>query len=682
MRESTQVIGDLFSLSACNKVGGRRLVAMMDEFNMDSLEPLAAHILERSREASLEAIRKIPAGTWSNEMMVDGYDKPVKIVAKMTIGADGIDVDYTGTSGISAFGINVPFCYTEAYSSFGIKCIVAPKVPNNEGSLSVIRITAPEGCILNAIHPAPVATRHITGQMLPDVMFGCLGQALKDAVPAEGTSCLWNLFAMGGDSRVEADVDLVSRTKHFNVMSFHSGGTGARPGKDGLSATAFPSGVKNCPIEITEALSPILVTRKEYRTDSGGPGEFRGGLGQVMEARHLDDVPFMISANFDRVIFPPRGRERGMNGAIGVVRTGSGTPLRGKGQQTIQQGETFVMEMPGGGGLGDPRRRDAGTRRCRRAFRAGLPEAALRDYGVVLNADGSVDVAATALRRKRPPSPYGQQPTGARYESRRPADRDGRPHLSDPVLRSRERHPHRPGGRKIRLRLGVGQRPHDDPALRARRVSGAAALLGAAGHLRLPCVGHEEAALWHRHPGAADAPRHRGHRQADRHARPFRQGAAGARRRHRRLPRGVRRAAARKLQRGDIVEEGVQALTRLLTDRVASFDGEFYKYRDVELWPKPMQKRIPILIGGNNPNNIRRAVEHASGWLPAGLHVSKVREGVALLKQHAERIGRNWREVEVAPQYIVRIDRDREKALRDFGQPDVQASRVAEEVHA
>ena len=121
-----------------------------------------------------------------------------------------------------------------------------------------------------------------------------------------------------------------------------------------------------------------------------------------------------------------------------------------------------------------------------------------------------------------------------------------------------------------------------------------------------------------------------------------------------------------KLQRGDIVEEGVQALKKLLTERVASFDGAFYKYRDVELWPKPMQKRIPILIGGNNLNNIRRAVEHADGWLPAGLHLSKVREGVALLRQHAERVGRNWREVEVAPQYIVRIDRDRAKALRDF----------------
>src|ERR1700704_1947231 len=134
-------------------------------------------------------------------MTVDGSDKPIDIVATMEIGETGIDVDFAGTSDVSSWGINVPFCYTEAYASFGVKCIVTPKVPNNEGSLSVIRIKAPEGCILNAKPPAPVATRHVTGQMLPDVMFGCLHQAIEGGVPAEGTSCLWNLFAQGGPGR-------------------------------------------------------------------------------------------------------------------------------------------------------------------------------------------------------------------------------------------------------------------------------------------------------------------------------------------------------------------------------------------------------------------------------------------------------------------------------------------------
>ena len=186
VREPTQVIGDLFSLASCNNVGSRRLIAMMDEFGIESFDALSAHILERSRDAMLEAVRKLKPGVYQNEMMADGYDKPVRLAATMTIHHDGIDVDFTGTSGVSAFGINVPFCYCEAYSSFGIKCIVAPKIPNNEGSLSVIRISAPEGSILNAVHPAPVATRHITGQLLPDVMFGCLAKALDGGVPGLG----------------------------------------------------------------------------------------------------------------------------------------------------------------------------------------------------------------------------------------------------------------------------------------------------------------------------------------------------------------------------------------------------------------------------------------------------------------------------------------------------------------
>jgi len=401
VREPDQVIGDLFSLSACNKVGGRRLVATMDEFGMDTLDALAAHILERSREASLEAIRRVRPGTYRSEMTVDGYDQPVQLVATMTVGADGIDVDMTGTSAVSSFGINVPLCYTEAYASFGIKCIVAPQVPNNEGSLSVIRIRAPEGCILNAVHPAPVSTRHVTGQLLPDLMFGCLAQAMHGEVPAEGTSCLWNLIAMGGDSRVEAAAELVAKSRPFNVMSFHSGGTGARPGKDGLSATAFPSGVKNCPVEITEALSPLLITRKEYRVDSGGPGRHRGGLGQVMEAVHLDEAPYIVSANYDRVIYPARGRDGGGDGARGVVRLGSGGALRGKGQQTIPAGDSFVIEAPGGGGLGDPFERDAAL--VAEDVKAGLVsrEAAERDYGVVLDTAGNVEPDKTAVRRRR-----------------------------------------------------------------------------------------------------------------------------------------------------------------------------------------------------------------------------------------------------------------------------------------
>jgi N-methylhydantoinase B len=399
VREPVQVVGDLYSLAACNDVGSRRLVTMMDEFEIESLDRLGAHILEKSRAASLELIGKLKPGTYRNSMRVDGYDKPLDLVATLTISETGIDVDFTGTSGVSGFGINVPHCYTEAYTSFGVKCIVAPKVPNNAGSLSVIRVTAPEGSILNAKRPSPVATRHVTGQMLPDVVFGCLHQALGGGVPAEGTSCLWNLHAVGGPGAVDVDpAELLGATR-FNIASFHSGGTGARPGKDGLSATAFPSGVRNVPIEVTEAISPLLVRRKEYRPDSGGAGANRGGLGQVMEVECLDAAPFSVDANYDRILHPPRGREGGHDGMAGGLRLKSGPVLRGKGHQTVPKGDRVIIEMPGGGGLGNPRQRP--VEHVVADVRAGLVtrEAAARDYGVVIAADGGLDKAATDTRR-------------------------------------------------------------------------------------------------------------------------------------------------------------------------------------------------------------------------------------------------------------------------------------------
>ena len=401
VREPVQVVGDLYSLAACNDVGGRRLLQMMDEFKIEELSALAEHILTRSHAAMIEAIRQVPNGVYKNSMRIDGYEKPIDLVAEMTVEDERIHVDFAGTSYASSYGINVPFCYTEAYTAFGIKCIVAPKVPNNAASLATMTMSAPENCILNALHPLPVSTRHVTGQLLPDLVIGCLHEALGGHVPAEGTSCLWNLFASGGPGRVDADASELAHAKPFTVLSFHSGGAGARPGKDGLSATAFPSGVRNVPVEVTEALSPIFIRRKEYCMDSGGPGEFRGGLGQVMEVGTLDDAPFSISANYDRIEFPARGRDGGRNGKVGALLLDSGGKLRGKGQQTVARDDVLAIMMPGGGGLGDPLRRD--PMRVAEDARLGLisTEAALADYRVVLREDGLVDEDATRAARQR-----------------------------------------------------------------------------------------------------------------------------------------------------------------------------------------------------------------------------------------------------------------------------------------
>ncbi len=384
VREPTQLEGDFHSLAACNEVGCRRLIEMMAGFGLDDLGALADYIIDTSHRAMLRQISALPAGTWRYAMRIDGYETPVDLVASLTVGPDGMDIDFDGTSGVSDFGINVPLPYTQAYATFGARCIIGSDVPNNAGSLAAVRVTAPENCILNARPPRAVAARHAIGQMLPDVVLGCLHQAVPDIGPAEGTSCLYNFVLYGGGGIADGHGAHANATP-FTITLFHNGGTGARPAKDGLSATAFPSGVRNTPVEINEAISPILVKRKEYRTDSAGAGRSRGGLGQVMEITSLDGAPFAVSSMFDRVRFPPRGRAGGRNGTAGRMTLASGKELRPKGRQTVPAGDTLVIEMPGGGGYGDPSSRPAAL--IADDVRNGLvsPEAAAAHYGAAMD---------------------------------------------------------------------------------------------------------------------------------------------------------------------------------------------------------------------------------------------------------------------------------------------------------
>lgn len=385
VREPVQVQGDLYALAACNEIGGRRVVEMLDETGIEDLDELGAFIIDSTNRAMRESINRLPKGTVCNRMTIDGFDRPIELVASLTVGDGEIVVDFAGTSPYSDYGINCPKCYTDAYTSFGVKCVVAPKLPNNAGSLAPIRTVAPENTIINAPHPCAVVARSTVGHMLPDLIFGCLHQIVPGQVPAEGTSCLWNLKLGAGPGMTSRTTRTGQPPTPFMVMSFHSGGVGARPTLDGLSATPFPSGVKNVPIEVTEAISPLVIWKKEYRQDSGGPGKFRGGLGQTMVVGNREGAEFAIFATYDRVIHPPRGREGGANGMTGRVGLGSGAAMKGMGRQIIPAGDRVVIEMPGGGGYGNPAERD--IERIREDVRSEFVsrEAAERDYGVVIS---------------------------------------------------------------------------------------------------------------------------------------------------------------------------------------------------------------------------------------------------------------------------------------------------------
>jgi N-methylhydantoinase B len=345
--------GDTYSLAACNDVGAKRLAEMMDEFGIDNLDVLAEHICARSREAVMAEIAKLPRGTWRNEMIVDGYDAPVTLAATLTVSETGIHVDFTGTSPQSRYGINVPLAYSTAYTVFGLGCVVASAIPNNAGSLGPLTVSAPTGCILNAPKPAPVCSRHIIGQMLPDVVFGCLRQIIPDRVPAEGTSCLWNLNVRG---ETQAGT---GGNYGFTMTVTSNGGTGARPDKDGLSATAYPSGVRGTPVEIAESQTPLIFWKKELRPGSGGVGRTQGGHGQIIEIGSGIDRPWDILAAFDRIDHPARGRDGGRDGVAGYLGLKSGLKMRGKGFQQVPPGDRLVVLTPGGGGIGAPEARAA-----------------------------------------------------------------------------------------------------------------------------------------------------------------------------------------------------------------------------------------------------------------------------------------------------------------------------------
>ncbi len=350
VREPNLVVGDFYSLASCNDVGHRRLQEMLDEVKLADLTSLGEFIFSRTRTALLERIAALPRGQWSHRLLTDGYDQPIQLAATVQIESDRVNVDFGGTDGVSRFGINVPLIYAKAYACYAIKCMVAPDIPNNAASLAPFTVSSPVN-ILNAQRPSPVALRHVLGHMVPDLVLGALAQALPGRILAEGAGALWNIHI---SARPVAGRD----GRRAEVLMFNSGGMGARPTADGLSTTAFPSGVHTMPVEATEHTGPIVVWRKELREGSGGAGRFRGGMGSTIEIAPAEGHEFDFSAMFDRTTIQPAGREGGEPGAAGQVLLDDGTVLRPKGWQHVPEGRRLVLHLPGGGGYGKPEDRD------------------------------------------------------------------------------------------------------------------------------------------------------------------------------------------------------------------------------------------------------------------------------------------------------------------------------------
>ncbi len=350
VRAPVEVLGDLHSQVVGNEVGGRELLSFLDEFDLGDIEALADLILDRSEAGMRERIAAIPDDAYPFELWIDGFDDPVRIKVSVMVSGDSITVDYAGSSGPVDQGINVAMNYTTAYTTYGLKCAISPDVPNNEGSFRPVTVTAPKDSILNAQFPAAVGGRHLVGHFLPAAIFGALAEALPDRVMAPGADGLWDTQIFGHDPKTG---------NRFTYVWFSSGGTGALSTKDGLSATAFPSGIAGVPAEVIETLSPILLKRRELRADSGGAGTYRGGLGQVMEFAVRSDQPFIFSGLYERIQCPAPGLSGGRPGAAGNLRASDpNVSLRAKTRTPLPAGLEITLELPGGGGYGPPWERD------------------------------------------------------------------------------------------------------------------------------------------------------------------------------------------------------------------------------------------------------------------------------------------------------------------------------------
>lgn len=407
VRQPDEVLGDFHAQTACNDAGGRALLEMMEEFGLESLDAVAEEIVSRSEAAVRNHIRELPDGEYHSETWSDGFEEPIVIRCCCRMAGDEISIDFAGSSPQSSHGINVVLNYTHAYASFAVKAAVYPEVPHNEGSFRPVHVTAPPGSILNAIDPAPVASRHAMGHFIPSAIFAALAEALPGRLVAPGADPIWLSVWRGNNPS-------------FTISIFQVGGMGARPTKDGINAIGFPSGVAGVPAEIIESLSPLVMRRRQLRPDSGGAGMWRGGLGQLTEFTKRAEGRWSVSCIIDRTKFPAPGLFGGKPGARGEFILDTGARPNPKEQVDLQLHQVVHLNTPGGGGYGDSFARD--PERVRQDVIAGYitPEAARDCYGVIVrftSREGQlvrlpdqwvIDEAATAELRRATLRPTGE----------------------------------------------------------------------------------------------------------------------------------------------------------------------------------------------------------------------------------------------------------------------------------
>lgn len=340
VRVPRESLGDIWALVSACRMLERRVVDLLDETGVD-LNRVGAEVQRRSESAMRRAIADTPDGTYRNIVEQDGFDDdPIIIDCKLTVKGDSIAIDYSGSTKQLPRAVNVVPIYTFAYSAYILKCIMAPGVPNNEGSFKPLTTFAPEGSILGARHPAPVGGRHVIGHLLAPAVMG----ALSSVRPAD-------IQATPGASACAFNMSGEHEGRRYAMVTFMSAGQGAAQHRDGLSTISFPTNQANTPIEVLEADGVIRVHERRVRPRSGGTGRRRGGDGLVFDFEVTADTPATAAFIVMRRKCPAPGLFGGGPGKVGRLLL-NGSAVDPAGHYVLSRGDRVRMESSGGGGFG------------------------------------------------------------------------------------------------------------------------------------------------------------------------------------------------------------------------------------------------------------------------------------------------------------------------------------------
>ena len=365
------VLGDLRAIVGTHRLGANRVREFLRDYDLDDMRLLSDTIHDSSEGLMRQRIQELPDGVHEFGLDIDGYIDLVHLHATVEIRGPDIYVDYTGTSGQTRNGsINCVYNVTYSSTLYPFKCALASRIPNNEGLFRPIHVTAPKGCILNCEFPFPVRARAKTTNNINQVLFGAVWPILGEHAQA-GSGSIWP-FSVRGDEEGFGN---------FSVHILPHGGRGAMQAMDGMIPIAFPHNSSVTPVEIMEVRSPVLIKQKEYLPDSAGPGQYRGGTGQLMTFQSIAQTTLTARVRPDKMFCAPPGLSGGEPGRVGTVRV-NGSPIERFPPIPLEYGDEIELRMPGGGGFGPVSERP--TEAVLADYRRGYitREGALRDYGV------------------------------------------------------------------------------------------------------------------------------------------------------------------------------------------------------------------------------------------------------------------------------------------------------------